>query len=101
MATLEEVIEDLGDLSKSEYLLDDIQYIIDENLRTIAIPDDGVVLGVVGDKNVNRVNFQMPRYYNGFDMSLFKYRITLSSYSVATRYPVSPSLWALSSNSSC
>lgn len=75
MATLEEVIEDLGDLSKSEYLLDDIQYIIDENLRTIAIPDDGVVLGVVGDKNVNRVNFQMPRYYNGFDMSLFKYRI--------------------------
>lgn len=72
MANLDEV---LSDLPKEEYLLDDIQYIIDENLRTIAIPENGVVLGVVGDKNVNRVNFQMPRYYNGFDMSAFKCRV--------------------------
>lgn len=72
MANLEEV---LSNLPKEEYLLDDVQYIIDENLRTIAIPEDGVVLGVVGDKNVNRVNFQMPRYYNGFDMSAFKCRV--------------------------
>lgn len=72
MANLEEV---LTNLPKEEYLLDDVQYIIDENLRTIAIPEDGVVLGVVGDKNVNRVNFQMPRYYNGFDMSAFKCRV--------------------------
>lgn len=72
MANLEEV---LSDLPKEDYLLDDVQYIIDENLRTITIPEDGVVLGVIGDKNVNRVNFQMPRYYNGFDMSTFKCRI--------------------------
>lgn len=72
MANLDEV---LSDLPKEEYLLDDVQYIIDENLRTIAIPEEGVVLGVIGDKDVNRVNFQMPRYYNGFDMSAFKCRV--------------------------
>lgn len=72
MANLDEV---LSDLPKEEYLLDDVQYIIDENLRTIAIPEEGVVLGVIGDKDVNRVNFQMPRYYNGFDMSTFKCRV--------------------------
>ena len=72
MATLEQV---LSDLPEEEYLYDDIQFLIDEDLRTVTIPPDGVVLGVNGDKDVNRVNFQMPRYYNGFDMSLFKYRV--------------------------
>lgn len=57
------------------YLQDDIQFRIDNDLRTIAIPADGVVLGVVGDKNVNHVNFQMPAWYNGFDMSTFQARI--------------------------
>lgn len=77
MADLEEVISSLPE--ENNYLLDDIQYVIDENLRTIAIPPDGVVLGVVGDRNVNRVNFQMPKYYNGFDMSTFKCRINYSN----------------------
>ena len=72
MATVEEV---LADTSQLEYLDDDIQYVIDEDLRTIMIPRDGVILGVQGDKNINRVNFQMPRYYNGFDMSEFDVRV--------------------------
>ena len=72
MATVEEV---LADTSQLDYLDDDIQYVIDEDLRTITIPRDGVVLGVQGDKNINRVNFQMPRYYNGFDMSEFDVRV--------------------------
>ena len=73
MATVEEII---NETSKSlDYLHDDIQFIIDENLRTIAVPAEGVVLGVVGDKDVNRCNFMMPRYYNGFDMSEFVARI--------------------------
>ena len=53
----------------------DIQFMIDENLRTISIPKDGVVAGVVGDHNVNRVNFKMNRYYNGFDMLEFTFRV--------------------------
>lgn len=55
-----------------DYLQDEIQFRIDNDLRTIAIPADGVILGVVGDKNVNHVNFQMPAWYNGFDMSTFR-----------------------------
>ena len=72
MSTVEEA---LANASEIDYLDDEIQYIIDENLRTIAIPSNGVVLGVQGDRNVNRVNFQMVRYYNGFDMSQFAFRI--------------------------
>lgn len=54
-----------------DYLHDEIQFDIDENLRIISIPPKGVVIGVCGDNDTNRVNFRMPRYYNGFDMSLF------------------------------
>ncbi len=73
MATVEEVLNSVS--NEKDYLHDDIQFIIDENFRTITVPDEGVVLGVVGDKDVNRVNFMMPRYYNGFDMSTFVTRI--------------------------
>lgn len=72
MATLDEVI---SQMSEEDYFSDQIQFIIDSNLRIVSVPDRGVVAGVVGDKNVNRINFQMPRYYNGFDMSKFKTRI--------------------------
>lgn len=72
MATLDEVI---SQMSEEDYFIDPIQFIIDSDLRIISVPDRGVVAGVVGDKNVNRINFQMSRYYNGFDMSKFKTRI--------------------------
>ena len=72
MATLDEVI---SQASNQEYLHDDIQFIIDNDLRIVSIPDRGVVAGVTGDKNVNRINFQMPRYYNGFDMSEFTTKV--------------------------
>lgn len=68
------------------YLQDDIQFRIDNDLRTIAIPSDGVVLGVVGDKNVNHVNFQMPAWYNGFDMSTFQARINFIDAGGNTNY---------------
>lgn len=72
MATLDEVITQM---SEEDYFGDLIQFVIDNDLRIVSVPDRGVVAGVVGDKNVNRINFQMPRYYNGFDMSKFKTRI--------------------------
>lgn len=59
----------------TDYLTEEIQFDIDSNMRTIAIPTEGVVIGVQGDKNVNRVNFRMPAWYNGFDMSTFQPRI--------------------------
>ena len=76
MPTLDEV---LNAMSEDDYLYDEVQFIIDENLRTINIHDNGLVLGVVGDRKVNRVNFQMSRYYNGFDMSTFAARVVYTT----------------------
>ena len=74
MPSLDELLNTLS-AEPDDYLHDSVQFMIDENLRIIAIPSDGVVAGVVGDKNVNHINFQMQRYYNGFDMSTFSARI--------------------------
>lgn len=79
MASLEEII---AQISEEDYLHDPIQFIIDSDLRIVSIPGRGVVAGVVGDKNINRINFQMNRYYNGFDMSKFTTRITNAEKSV-------------------
>lgn len=46
-------------------------FIIDNNLRQIIIPDGMNILGVAGDIEVKCVSFEMPRYYNGIDMSEF------------------------------
>lgn len=66
---LEEATNDVN------YLHDSIQFEIDPNLRTTAIPPNGVVIAVQGDHNVNRVNFKMPVWYNGFNMSQFNIRV--------------------------
>lgn len=76
MASLEEVLNESSASDPiSDYLHDPVQFIIDEDLRVISVDERGVVAGVVGDKNVNRINFHMPRYYNGFDMSTFETRV--------------------------
>ena len=46
-------------------------FIIDNNLRQIIIPDGMNILGVAGDIEVKCISFEMPRYYNGIDMSEF------------------------------
>lgn len=46
-----------------------INITIDEDLRTITIPKNGTVFGVVGDVSVNRVMFVLPRYFRDFDLS--------------------------------
>lgn len=73
--TMEDFLSSTSDVIDIDYLHDNIQFLIDENLRTIAIPSNGVVLGVIGDKNTNRVNFQMVRYYNGIDLSEYQCRV--------------------------
>ena len=76
MASLEEVLNASSASDPiNDYIHDPVQFIIDEDLRVISVDERGVVAGVVGDKNVNRINFHMPRYYNGFDMSTFQTRI--------------------------
>lgn len=49
--------------------------VIDDNLRTMTIPEDIVLLGVESDDDVNKIPFKMPKEYCGFDLSQFEARI--------------------------
>lgn len=49
--------------------------VINDDLRTMQIPDDIVLLGVESDDDVNKIPFQMPKEYCGFDLSTFEARI--------------------------
>ena len=73
---VDEVLAKMDVLDASE---EEIQYIIDENLRVISIPPLGVVLGVEGDKDVNSAKFKMVRYYKGTDLSKFEIRINFAN----------------------
>lgn len=70
MATVDELLA--AETTESD---DELSFLIDEHLRIITVPERGVVLGVEGDKNVNRVRFRMNRYYHGSDLSSFQIRI--------------------------
>lgn len=72
MASLDEVLSSMEDMGGENDALD---FLIDENLRVISVPEQGVVLGVEGDKDVNRVRFRMNRYYHQADLSTFDIRI--------------------------
>lgn len=52
---------------------------VDKNLRTLTVPNNGAVFGVVGDMSVNRLCFSVPRYYSCFDMSEFTPRINYAN----------------------
>ena len=67
MATVEEV---LNDMSTADVIgsAANIEYLIDNEFRIITVPQNGVVLGVEGDKDVNVVHFKMPRMYRGLDL---------------------------------
>lgn len=73
---VDEVLAKMDALDANE---EEIQYIIDENLRVISIPPLGVVLGVEGDKDVNSAKFKMVRYYKGIDLSKFEIRINFAN----------------------
>lgn len=48
--------------------------VINDDLRTMQIPD-GIILGVESDDDVNKLQFQMPKEYCGFDLSQFSARV--------------------------
>ena len=53
-----------------------IDYIvINDDLRTMQIPESITLLGVESDDDVNVINFKMPRMYKGFDLSTFEARV--------------------------
>lgn len=70
MATVDELLA--AETTESD---DELSFLIDEHLRIITVPERGVVLGVEGDKDVNRIRFRMNRYYHGSDLSSFQIRI--------------------------
>ena len=49
--------------------------IINDDLRTMQIPSSITLLGVESDDDVNKIPFQMPKEYCGFDLSQFQARI--------------------------
>lgn len=49
--------------------------VINDDLRTMTIPSDIVLLGVESDDDVNKIPFQMPKEYCGYDLSTFEARI--------------------------
>lgn len=49
--------------------------VINDDLRTMTIPDSIKILGVESDDDVNKIPFQMPKEYCGSDLSQFSVRI--------------------------
>lgn len=49
--------------------------VINDDLRTMQIPSSIAILGVESDDDVNKIPFQMPKEYCGFDLSTFEARI--------------------------
>lgn len=72
MASVDEVLTGMSEPAPED---EELCFVIDRDLRIIGIPERGRVLGVEGDKDVNRVRFKMPRYYRGTDLAGFEIRI--------------------------
>lgn len=49
--------------------------VINDDLRTMQIPSTITLLGVESDDDVNKIAFQMPKEYCGYDLSAFEARI--------------------------
>lgn len=72
MVDLDKQFAVMADVSEEDTAYD---FVIDEDLRVIAVPERGVVLGVEGDKDANRIRFRMNKTWRGYDMSKFDLRI--------------------------
>lgn len=67
MASAEELLAAMSEPDEDERVI----LTIDENLRIVTIPSVALVIGVKGDKDVNRIWFKMDRNYRGTDLSEF------------------------------
>ena len=75
-----------------------INITIDEDLRTLTIPTNGTVFGVVGDISVNRVMFVLPRYFRGFDLTECTARVNYCNPNGDANYYEADDLAALDGN---
>lgn len=83
MATAEEILAGMAAEETQQVL------VIDNDLRTIAIPEGVTLLGVTSDDDVRRLRFAMPRMCGEFDLSAFALRINyLNAGSEGDVYPV-------------
>lgn len=72
MATTEELLEEMeAEMFSGE---NDV-FVVDNNLRTVSIPESMSVLGVEHDDDVHRLYFQIPKMYGDTDLSDFDIRI--------------------------
>lgn len=72
MATTNELLEEMeAEMISGE---NDV-FIVDNNLRTVSIPESMPVLGVEHDDDVHRLYFQVPKMYGDTDLSDFDIRI--------------------------
>lgn len=79
MSTLEEaMLMAEGGSEENPYI------VINNDLRTITPPTSTLLLGVYNDKEVLKVPFKMPRYYDDIDLSRFSIQI---NYINAMRIP--------------
>lgn len=69
MATADEILESMEDQ------VEDGVIVIDNDMRTITVPEDIQLLGVESDKEVRRLSFRMPATYGEVDLSEFELRI--------------------------
>lgn len=71
MATAEEILLAAGEAENGALEV----LTIDNDLRTITVPESVRNLGVEGDDDVKRLRFAMPRRYGEFDLSIFAVHI--------------------------
>ena len=72
MATTNELLEEM----EAEMLSGESDiFVVDNNLRTVSIPESMSVLGVEHDDDVHRLYFQIPKMYGDTDLSDFGIRI--------------------------
>ena len=64
----------------------EINFRIDKNLRTVAVPTKGRVAGVRLDRDVNKVIFSIQRHYCGLDLSEFDIRINYKNANGSVNY---------------
>lgn len=53
----------------------EINYLVDNNFRTISIPINGRLAGVRNDSEINVIVIRIPRQYRGSDLSTFNIRV--------------------------
>ena len=71
-------IDELFNLAQSR-AAENVQFVIDENLRIISVPQTAAVFGVEYDKDVNTVGFMINRYYSEVDLSEFAIRVSFEN----------------------